>query len=120
MKTIIAGSRHITDASLVDKAVEQSGFTISLVLSGRAYGVDRLGELWAIQHGIPVKPFPADWAQHGKAAGFIRNVAMAKAADALLAVWDGRSKGTKHMITTARELGLEVFVMYAVGQCGNG
>ena len=35
---------------------------------------------------------------------------MAENADALLAIWDGESRGTKHMIDTAREKGLEVYV----------
>ena len=35
---------------------------------------------------------------HGKKAGYLRNVDMAEYADALVAFWDGKSKGTGHMI----------------------
>lgn len=111
MKTIIAGSRNVQDYRLVCKAVEQSKFPITEVVSGAARGVDQLGGLWAHEHGIPVREFPADWnGPAGKAAGFVRNAAMAEYADALIAVWDGRSRGTEHMIRVARKSGLHVFI----------
>lgn len=46
MRTIIAGSRSITDYALIQKAVSESGFEITEVVSGGAIGVDRLGERW--------------------------------------------------------------------------
>ena len=41
--------------------------------------------------------FDADWETHGKAAGPIRNAQMAKYADALLLIWDWKSKGSANM-----------------------
>lgn len=114
MKTIIAGGRDITDYSLVERAVAASGFTITEVVSGKARGVDTLGEKWADNHGIPKKPFPAAWRIGGKldkAAGLKRNIAMGNYADALVAVWDGKSSGTGHMIRIATVKGLKVFVL---------
>lgn len=110
MKTIIAGGRDVTDYSAVVSAIKESGFVITEVVSGKARGVDKLGELWAEAYSIPVKLFPADWAKHGRAAGPIRNEQMAKYADALIAVWDGESRGTGDMIKQATKLGLQVFV----------
>lgn len=111
MKTIIAGPRTIFDYATVVAAVHASGFTITEVVSGKALGVDILGERYAILHDIPIKPFPAKWKKYGKyEAGFIRNEEMAQYADALIAVWDGQSSGTKHMIYTARFKNLKVFV----------
>ena len=110
MKTIIAGSRSVTDLDLVADAVRASGFDITEVVSGGAPGVDSLGEQWAEQHGIPVTRFPADWKRYGRRAGPIRNTEMAEYAEALIAVWDGRSRGTKNMIQLARQRGLRVFV----------
>lgn len=111
MKTIIAGSRTITDYAAVEGAVKASGFTITEVVSGCARGVDRLGEQWGYAHGVPIARFPADWKRYGqKLAGLIRNKEMAQYADALIAVWDGKSTGTGHMIRVARERGLVVFV----------
>lgn len=50
----------------------------------------------------------ADWDLDGKSAGFKRNVKMAEYADALVAFWDGSSRGTKHMIDIAKEKGLDI------------
>lgn len=110
MKTIIAGSREVTDPAIVTEAVKASGFTISEVVSGRARGVDRLGEEWARSNNIQISPFEPKWSIHGKAAGPIRNREMAEYADALIAIWDGSSRGTRNMIETAKELGLKVYV----------
>lgn len=114
MKTIIAGCRDIPQQQawwLVSRAIAASGWKdeITEVIHGAASGVDSAAH--EICDGIwPVTAMPADWKTHGRAAGPIRNRAMAEIADALIAVWDGKSRGTKNMIETARELGLRVFV----------
>jgi hypothetical protein len=110
MKVIIAGSRNIKSFSIVKSAVDESKFIISEVVSGRAEGVDYLGEQWAIKNGVQIAKFPADWNTHGKAAGHIRNKQMADYADALVAVWDGSSRGTKNMIDNMKKLNKLVFV----------
>lgn len=125
MKVIIAGSRSIVDFDTVCKAVEASGFEITEVVSGKANGVDALGENWAEANDIPVKGFPANWKnvrakgavirsnKYGKynaVAGILRNQRMAKYADALIAVWDGVSTGTSNMIKEMEKLGKPVFV----------
>jgi len=111
MKTIIAGSRSINDLRIVEKAIDQSGFKVSEVVCGGARGVDDLGRKWAGNgNRIPVKMFPAKWDQFGKSAGYRRNVEMGEYADALIAVWDGKSRGTKHMIDIAAQKGLQVSV----------
>ena len=110
MRTIIAGSRGITDYRQVCDAVTESCFDVTTVVSGTARGVDQLGEQWARGHGVPVDRFPAQWNRDGKAAGYKRNVVMAILSDALIALWDGKSRGTKHMIEEAKRRGLRVFV----------
>jgi hypothetical protein len=112
MKTIIAGGRDVTDCLIVRAAIVASGFDteITEVVSGGARGVDAMGERWAREVGIPVRVFPADWDKHGKAAGPIRNGQMADYADALIAVWNGQSRGTSNMIEQAKAKGLRVFV----------
>ena len=103
MRVIIAGSRTIEDYDLVKKAIKDSGFDITEVVSGGAIGVDCLGEWWAEENDIPVKEFTAYWHIQGKPAGILRNQQMALYANALIAVWDGKSKGTKHMIEYMRD-----------------
>ena len=116
MKVIIAGSRSITDGKAVRKAVDLSGFSITEVVSGNADGVDKLGELWAASENIPVKRFLPDWKRLGKKAGIVRNREMGEYADALVAVWDGKSRGTKHMIEYMRGIRKPTFVWKRV--CG--
>jgi len=110
MRVIIAGSRNIVNYDIVEEAIEKSKFTISEVVSGAAKGVDTLGEEWAENNKKYCKRFPADWDTYGKSAGIIRNVHMADYADALIAVWNGSSRGTQHMIKTAKDRNLKVFV----------
>ena len=113
MKVIVAGSRSITCAAFVDRAIRQSGFVITEVVCGMAAGVDLLGKDWADERHIPVKEMPADWRpneQYDRGAGFRRNERMAEYAEALIAVWNNRSPGTRNMIQVACEKGLRVYV----------
>lgn len=110
MKTIIAGSRSITDINVVMQAILAVNFPITEVVSGTCRGVDRLGEAYAVSQGIKISRFPADWKKYPKAAGAIRNKEMAEYADALIAVWDGKSKGTLDMIKQAGKHGLKIYV----------
>jgi hypothetical protein len=109
MKTIIAGTRTIHDFKVVAVAIEASGFAITEVLCGEAAGVDTLGAVWARNREIPVRYFEPDWNAHGKAAGPIRNREMAEQADALILVWDGKSKGSRSMLAEAKKHGLKIY-----------
>jgi hypothetical protein len=110
MRTIIAGSRSISDRKLVDCAAQDCGWKISEVVSGCAYGADALGEEWALRNNIPIKKFPADWAKWGRSAGMIRNAEMLRHADALIAIWDGKSRGTANMIKISEEAGIKIYI----------
>jgi len=100
MKIVIFGSRGIEDIRAVESAMEACGMAslVTEIVSGGARGVDRLGERYARQYGILCKIFPAQWAKYGKSAGPLRNAEMAKYADYGVAVWDGVSRGTAHML----------------------
>lgn len=112
MKTIIAGSRTETRFNSIFQAIVKSAWCLKIteVISGCADGVDQMGEEWARCYGVPIRQFPADWKRYGKAAGRQRNLQMAVYAQALIAIWDGKSPGTRHMIATAERMGLKVFV----------
>lgn len=110
MKVIIAGSRTIKSLVMVQQAVAESKFVIEEVVSGCAQGVDMLGECWADENNLGIVHFPANWDKYGNSAGPRRNEQMAAYADALVAVWDGASSGTKHMIDTMKKLNKKVFV----------
>ena len=110
MRTIIAGSRTINDPFELDAAIEASGFEITEIVSGGAQGVDSMGLNHARANNIPVKIFVPDWKTYGKAAGPIRNTEMADNADALILVWDGKSRGSADMLNKAQDKGLKVYV----------
>jgi hypothetical protein len=112
MKVIIAGGREITNYDLVTCAITRSEFEITEVVSGMARGVDTLAVKYAKDNNLILKEFPADWKKHGKKAGPIRNSEMANYADALIAVWDGKSKGTNNMINQAINRKLKVYIYY--------
>ena len=110
MKVIIAGSRTIHDMNILIEAIKLSQFDITEVVSGNAKGVDRLGEAWGENHNVEISLFPAMWSLHGRAAGFRRNASMGKYADALIAIWNGVSKKTAHMIRIAKQYKLKIYV----------
>lgn len=116
-RVIIAGSRGFDDYELLKEKMDyylydkvMSGEQVSIV-SGHARGADELGEQYAEDCQLFLTVYPADWAHLGKKAGYIRNGVMAKNADALVAFWDGESRGTLHMIKTAKRKGLPVRVV---------
>lgn len=127
MKIIIAGGREVSDYEIVRQAVIRSGYwkeygkrievVCGMALSWKwasdpiAGGADRWGFDFAMRNDLTVHEFHADWKQWGKRAGFARNVDMGNFAKAhggrLLAVWDGKSTGTRGMVEYARKIGLE-------------
>ena len=113
MEVLISGSRTIDDPEVIAKAIDDSGFEITGILSGGAKGVDALAEAWAEQHDIPVTRIVPDWKRHGRGAGFQANKKLLARADAVIAIWDGKSKGTKDVIDKAEKKGMSVKVMFA-------
>jgi len=114
MRVIIAGGRSFKDynrlCSVCDYMLQNQEDIV--IVSGTAMGADKLGERYAQERGYRIVRFPAEWDKHGKAAGFIRNEEMAKYSNALIAFWDGNSKGTEHMINLAEKHGLKIKVCY--------
>ena len=103
MKLIIAGSRSIDEivayAEIVKLRILDNSpiANVTEIVSGRARGPDKAGEVYGDFYDIPIKKFPADWNKFGKRAGPIRNAEMAKYADMLLLIWDGKSRGSLDM-----------------------
>ena len=109
MKLAIVGSRGITDMSVLISALD--GYDITEIVSGGARGVDTMSEDYAVAHDIDTVIFEADWSKHGRSAGYKRNVLIVEYADEVLALWDGKSRGTKHTIDIAHRAGKPVRVI---------
>jgi len=114
MIVIVAGGRNIINPyENVCIAVKESGFIITELLSGEARGIDTAGEEYAQNYHIDLRRFKPDWERYGRVAGFMRNTKMAEYAfpdGGLVAIWDGISKGTKHMINEAKKKNLKIFI----------
>lgn len=127
LRIIIAGGRDFDDFELLFKSVEKiqldyverysNELSRVCIVSGSARGADKLGELYAERMGVHIYSFPAAWDTYGKSAGYRRNAEMAKFASEdgnlgiLVAFWDEKSRGTKHMIDLAKKYGLKVHVV---------
>lgn len=119
MIVIIAGGR---DFEMLEKHMLMlddicDSVEASEIVSGTARGADKAGEYYAHTRKIPCTRFPANWKKYGKSAGYIRNEEMAKYADMLVAFWDGKSRGTKHMIKTMKQFNKPVRVISYESDC---
>lgn len=107
-KIVIAGSRKFNDYDFLKKKVnkflenKKDSHKI-IIISGHAKGTDELGERYAKEKGYNTKIYPAEWKKYGRAAGPIRNKIMINKANALIAFWDGKSRGTSSSINLAKE-----------------
>ena len=112
-KIIIAGTRTFTNYKLMSSTLRTifKRYKNIKIISGHARGADKLGEVYAWKHQIPLQIFPADWNKYGRRAGSIRNEKMAQVGSVLVAFWDGTSRGTLDMITVALEYDLMVYVV---------
>jgi predicted Rossmann fold nucleotide-binding protein DprA/Smf involved in DNA uptake len=115
-KVIIAGSRGFSNYKLLREKCneylrEKRKISNIIIVSGHARGADTLGEKYAQDEGFSLEIYPAQWDKFGKRAGYRRNEQMAEVADALIAFWDGSSRGTKHMIDIMNEKNLLVRVV---------
>lgn len=114
VKLIIAGSRTVDKYraffELGKWLKPQEQFDIIFVTGCCKSGPDQVPFLLQeTDWGISIKKFPADWDLHGKAAGPIRNRQMAKYADCLLLIWDGKSRGSMNMKQEMERIGKPVY-----------
>ena len=129
MRVIIAGGRDFNDFKLLESSLHKIFKQLSdeklisiyinesniEIICGKARGADTLGEQFAKEYKLSIKYFPADWNTYGKSAGYRRNLEMANYAKGddsiLIAFWDGKSKGTKHMIDIAKSNNIRLFIV---------
>ena len=119
-RIIICGGRHFNDyntlETLVDSAIYEKGINYNEIeiISGHCAGTDTLGELYAKNHNIACKLFPAEWTKYGRAAGPIRNTQMVEYASKstfpiVVAFISPRSKGTMDTVKKATQKGFAIY-----------
>jgi hypothetical protein len=112
VKVLVSGSRDIDDNAVVYDAIINSPWEPSVLIHGDASGVDKIADRYARLHKIDTDVHPVPewvWEKVGRKAGPMRNDYMVQQADALVAVWDGESSGTKDAMQQAESEGLPVY-----------
>lgn len=114
MRVLVCGSRDWTDGAAIQAALQAvlARGPVELVMHGDARGADRLAAGVAVELGLPVRAFPADWTHLGRAAGPVRNQRMLDEGQPslVLAFPLPRSRGTWDMMFRARAAGVAVEV----------
>lgn len=109
-KTAIVGSRNLNVN--IENYIPPN---TTLIISGGAKGIDKLAEYYANEHKIPIQTFLPNYETYGRAAPIVRNQEIVNACDTLVAIWDGKSKGTKSTIDFAIKSGKTVKI-YEIGK----
>ncbi|MBS1589536.1 MAG: DUF2493 domain-containing protein [Bacteroidetes bacterium] len=112
MKLAIAGSRSFNDFELLENKVDElrKEYAISSLISGGAKGADLLAEQYAAKHHLGIERILPDWKMHSRGAGHRRNEIIVQKCDMLIAFWDGKSKGTKHIIEYAKKQNKQAYI----------
>ena len=119
MKLAVIGSRGYTDLESLVEILDvfwENDPSLEII-SGGATGADAFVQAWAECNKVPCTVIRANWAEYGKAAGYIRNGEIWDLAEAGVAFWDGESKGTAHSFKLAKKRGKTLVVInYVTGK----
>ena len=107
MKIAIIGSRNI----FIDDLENYIPKNVTEIVSCGAKGIDTLAKEYAVKNNIVLTEFVPEYAKFGRVAPLIRNIQIIEYADEVLAFWDGKSKGTKHVIDSCKKLSKKVTVI---------
>jgi hypothetical protein len=105
MRVAVIGSRSLKVG--VEKYIPEG---TTEIISGGARGIDSLAEKWADSNRIPKLIIKPDYGRYRESASLFRDRAIAEIADIVVAIWDGKSPGTRYTIDYARSIGKPVRV----------
>lgn len=110
---MVSGSRSITDKDFIWQCLNKINkeYEFDTILEGGAHGVDSLAHAYAVYMRINHFTIYPQWETYGKGAGRVRNSEMVVICNKGIAIWDGKSKGTKDTIDKLKSIGklLKVF-----------
>lgn len=112
MRIMVTGSRNWEDVDAIRNALRQVSAEHVILMHGDCSGTDRIAAKIARHElGWEVQAYPANWKEHGKAAGPIRNHQMlSMGPELVIAFPSASSRGTQDAIRQARLLGIEVWI----------
>ena len=110
MRVLVCGGRDYTDRWRVFDVLDgrHAETPISVVIEGGALGADRSAYVWGYERNIVVETYPADWVNHGRSAGPIRNALMLTEGKPDLVIAFPGGRGTANMVSKARAAGVPV------------
>lgn len=120
MRALICGDRNWDKPAVINILLEGL-YTMTddmTIIEGCARGADKVACEW---EGVDAahEHYPANWSEHHRAAGPIRNKKMLDEGkpDVVFAFHDNleESKGTKHMVEIASKAGVPVYVVSRYG-----
>lgn len=117
MRVLCCGGREFDDVSAVGRALREFKPVGSQLLEcsehiiihgGCPTGADALVDHWCDVYGVRKRVYLADWKQHGRAAGPLRNARMIAEGKPDLVVAFPGGRGTEDMKKKARAAGIRV------------
>lgn len=106
MKIAIIGSRGLKINEL-EKFLPSD---TTEIVSGGAKGIDQCAKNFALSHNIDYTEFLPEYEKFGRSAPLKRNLQIIDYADLTIAFWDGKSKGTKHVIESCKKINKKIKV----------
>src|SRR5258708_5135851 len=105
LRVFAGGSRSIGDRVVIDAKIKVLP-RCAVILTSRTHGASAAIRDAAVRHGLRLEVWTAMTDRYATAedAYFARDEEMIRAADRVLAFWDGKSAGTAHELTYARRL----------------
>jgi hypothetical protein len=109
MRVLVCGGRDFNDEALLERILNGThGYEpFTLLIHGGARGADTLAAAWAKRNGVAVEAHPANWKEHSRAAGPLRNIKMIKREPKLVIAFPG-GPGTADMVMRAKAAGVTV------------
>lgn len=104
MRVLVCGGRHFSNRAALFEALDRyaDSHGIDHIIEGGARGADRLAREWATYNKVPYTTFEADWKNHHKSAGAIRNGRMLRDGKPDVVIAFPGGPGTRNMRDTAR------------------
>lgn len=114
LRVAVVGSRSVGVRDY-ERMCMAMPFGVTEIVSGGARGADQLGKDYALAYGLKYTEFRPQYKLLGRAAPLARNSQIVDYADFVIALWDGKSRGTANVIRLCEETGTELKIIPCVG-----
>ena len=120
MKVLVCGGMNFRNGELLVITLDPLYWghepRITHLIEGEAYGADKMSAWWASAYDIKIERYPANWALHGKAAGYIRNKQMLEEGKPDLVIAFPGGKGTADLLQKATRAKIEIWQIKPSGE----